>query len=243
MGLMRLDRFLSSQKGISRKDATLLVKHGQVEVDGHAVSDAGQKIDPHTVRVMLSGRRITFKKHIYLMMNKPAGVISASRDPKQRTVIDLIPAELMRKGLFPAGRLDKDTEGLLLLTDDGDFAHRLLSPKNRVIKTYLAAVSHPVGEAEIAAFAFGIQLADGTVLLPAELRVIKNGDKPLVEVRICEGKYHQVKRMFGALGMDVLSLKRIAIGALTLDETLLPGRCKELSREEIELAEQKVPLP
>ena len=158
-----------------------------------------------------------------------------SRDPHAPTVADLAPAQYRRRALFPAGRLDKDSCGLVLLTDDGDFAHRLLSPKKAIFKRYLVRVDAPVGQDVIDAFAAGVTLADGTSCLPAGLRVIEDGDRPLTEVTIREGRYHQIKRMFGVYGCGVCFLKRVAIGGLQLDETLPESECRLLTEREIAL--------
>ena len=176
-----------------------------------------------------------FQRHVYLMMNKPAGVVSASRDSREKTVVDLVPPALSRRDLFPAGRLDRDTTGLLILTDDGEFAHRMLSPKKHVYKLYEASVDGPVGAEEIEKFAAGVALEDGTVCLPAGLTVVKQGTawETLVEIR--EGKFHQVKKMFLAVGRRVLRLKRVRIGGLELDKTLKEGECRELTKEELAL--------
>lgn len=176
-----------------------------------------------------------FQRHVYLMMNKPAGVVSASRDSREKTVVDLVPPVLSRRDLFPAGRLDRDTTGLLILTDDGELAHRMLSPKKHVYKLYEASVDGPVGAEEIEKFAAGVALEDGTVCLPAGLTVVKQGTawETLVEIR--EGKFHQVKKMFLAVGRRVLRLKRVRIGGLELDKTLKEGECRELTKEELAL--------
>ena len=176
-----------------------------------------------------------FQRHVYLMMNKPAGVVSASRDSREKTVVDLVPPALSRRDLFPAGRLDRDTTGLLILTDDGELAHRMLSPKKHVYKLYEASVDGPVGAEEIEKFAAGVALEDGTVCLPAGLTVVKQGTawETLVEIR--EGKFHQVKKMFLAVGRRVLRLKRVRIGGLELDKTLKEGECRELTKEEMAL--------
>ena len=166
------------------------------------------------------------------MMNKPAGVISASSDPKCPTAVDLVPPEYQRAGLFPAGRLDKDTTGFLLITDDGDFAHRMLAPKRHVPKTYHATLDAMADESQCARFSGGLTLADGFTCLPAKVRMLP-GEEPVAEVILHEGKYHQVKRMFAAVGLHVLALRRVAIGGVSLDPSLAPGECRELTREEL----------
>ena len=167
-------------------------------------------------------------------MNKPAGVVSASRDPKLQTVIDLVPENLKRRDLFPAGRLDRDTEGLLIITNDGDFAHKILLPKKKIYKTYMAIIDSEVKDSTVKDFEKGIKLKDGTVCLPAELKVLKSEVNSLVEIKICEGKFHQIKKMFESVGMKVLYLRRIKIGGLELDNLLDFGECKELTKQDIE---------
>lgn len=228
----RIDKILASQGTLSRKDAHALLRSGKVTVDGKTVRAADAKADPEMQEICVDGKTLNYQKWVYLMLNKPAGVVSASRDPREKTVVDLVPEELRRKGLFPAGRLDKDTEGLLIITDDGDFAHRMLSPKKEVDKFYEAVLDGPVGEKEIRAFENGIVLEDGTECLPAGLSVLRDGEQPLVCVRIREGKFHQVKKMALAVGRKVLKLKRVRIGMLMLDGTLKPGECRALSEEE-----------
>ena len=173
------------------------------------------------------------------MLNKPQGVVSASDSDKDETVVDLVPDELYRKGLFPAGRLDKDTTGFVLITDDGDFAHRILSPKNHIFKTYIAGLQHELSDDDIKSLENGIILGDGTVLKEAKVEVIKGEDKPFVRIMICEGKYHQVKRMFAATGNKVISLHRSKMGQLQLDDNLKPGECREITPEELILVTEK----
>lgn len=230
--VQRLDKLLSSQGIISRSEAQRLVRSGRVKVDGAPVRDPAAKVEPDTQTVEMDGRPLTYKRYLYIMCNKPAGLLCVSRDPRSPTVIDLLPPSLQRRGLFPAGRLDKDTVGLVLITDDGDFAHRLLSPKKKVFKTYRAIIDGPVTAAHIAAFAAGTSLEDGTRCLPAFLQVVQEGERPLVEIRISEGKYHQIKRMFEAVGRKVLWLKRISMGGLSLDPSLKEGECREITEEE-----------
>lgn len=231
----RLDKILSSALKISRADVKKLIKKQSVTVNGASVKSGEMKIDPDTDEIRLNGRDVVYQKNIYLMMNKPEGVISASNDRSQETVVDLVPEEYRRDGLFPAGRLDADTTGFVLITDDGDFAHRILSPKNHVEKTYHARLAQRLSDGDIERFLSGIELKDGTLCLEARLRVIEDGETPLVEVVIHEGKYHQVKRMFAALGNRVVQLRRIKIGGLSLDGTLAEGECREITREEIRL--------
>jgi len=230
----RLDKFLVSQNLGSRKEVSRLVRAGAVTVNGLAARDSARKLDPETDRVAVNGEEISYRKHLYLMMNKPAGVLSATEDIRDGTVLDLLPPELTRRGLFPAGRLDKDTTGLLIITDDGDFAHRMLSPKSHVYKLYEAVTQRPVTEADIVAFAAGISQG-GQDFAPARLWTRENNGKETAMTEIREGKFHQVKRMFQAVGNRVISLKRLKIGGLWLDDTLPEGAVRLLSEEEIDL--------
>lgn len=233
MPMERLDKILASQAVGSRSEVRALMKKGRVRVNGEVVKKPETKADPEADAILVDGAPLAFKRHLYLMMNKPAGVVSASSDARMQTVLDLVPPELFRRGLFPAGRLDRDTEGLLIITDDGGFAHRMLSPKSGVYKLYEAVVSAPVGEREIALFREGVCFQDGVRCLPAELTVLSPGEHPKVRVRICEGKFHQIKKMFLAVGCEVLQLKRVKIGNLMLDQNLEGGKCREITPEEL----------
>ncbi len=234
----RIDKIIASQGQYSRSDVKKLVKQGRVTLDGAAVKSSDIKADPEKAVIAIDGRVLGYKKHLYIMLNKPKGVISATEDPTQPTVIDLVPKELRREGLFPAGRLDGDTTGFVLITDDGDFAHRILSPKNHIMKTYIATLQRELTEADIEAFRNGIELKDGTLCLEAQVSAVA-GTVPMAQVKICEGKYHQVKRMFAALGNKVLELRRIKMGELSLDEKLSEGQCRELTQEELILIEKR----
>ncbi len=234
----RLDKIIASQGQYSRSDVKKLVKQGRVTLDGTAVKSSDIKADPDKAEIKIDGRVLGYKKHLYIMLNKPKGVISATEDPTQSTVIDLVPKQLRREGLFPAGRLDGDTTGFVLITDDGDFAHRILSPKNHIMKTYIATLQRELTEEDVAAFKNGIELKDGTLCLEAEVAAV-SGAVPMAQVKICEGKYHQVKRMFAALGNKVLELRRIKMGELCLDESLAEGLCRELTQEELALIEKR----
>lgn len=227
----RLDKFLASQNLGSRKEVTSLIRKGTVTVNGVPVTDGARKLVPETDRVTVNGEEIRYRKFLYLMMNKPKGVLSATEDSRARTVLDLLPPELCRRGLFPAGRLDKDTTGLLIITDDGDFAHRMLSPKSHVYKLYEAVTRRPVTESDIAAFRAGVSQG-GQRFAPARLwQEERNGfQAAMVEIR--EGKFHQVKRMFQAVDNEVISLKRLKIGGLWLDETLSVGEARLLTEQE-----------
>lgn len=225
---MRLDKFVSSQLNISRKDARTAILRGRVTVCGKVIKTADLKIDENTDAVAFDGQALSYKEHIYIVMNKPRGVLSASEDKRQPTVIDLIPENLRRNGLFPVGRLDKDTTGLLIITDDGDFAHRVLSPKKEIFKTYIAELDGEITPDMPEKFLNGVILADGTRCRKAFLKPI---GKNIAEIRICEGKYHQIKRMFGTAGLGVNALERIAVGNFRLPGKLPVGACSETDLE------------
>ncbi|MDE7220098.1 MAG: 16S rRNA pseudouridine(516) synthase [Oscillospiraceae bacterium] len=227
----RLDKLLASTGRWSRREVKLLVKEGRVLVDGVPAGRAEQKADPDVSRILVDGEEPAIRQYTYVMLNKPAGVLSATEDPRQETVLDLLSPELRRQGLFPVGRLDKDSEGLLLLTNDGELAHRLLSPKRHVDKVYYIRVDRPLGEADRAAFDRGIVLADGTDCLPAKLEPMGDGLEALVTLH--EGKFHQIKRMVASRGAAVCQLKRLSMGTLVLDERLKKGEYRLLTREEV----------
>lgn len=231
LSLERIDKWLSVGQ-YSRKEAKQLIKDGRVTINGKRITDPGQKVDPQTDEVLLNGEPFSLKKYIYIMLNKPQGVVSASRSPNEKNVVDLVPQDLKRNGLFPAGRLDKDTTGFVLITDDGAFAHNILSPKHHVEKTYLVTVESPLTEEGKSRLEDGLEMRDGTKFLPALVK--EDAENPcLFEVKICEGKYHQIKRMFAAVGSPVVALKRTHIGKLPLDDALRPGEAREITREEI----------
>lgn len=233
--LQRLDKFICSQTTKSRRETDGFIRRGQVTVDGEICKDPSCKINPDTAAVCVNGEPIVYAKFVYYMLHKPAGILCVSRDPKAKTVVDLLAPAHRRRDIFPAGRLDKDTTGLVLLTDDGELAHRILSPKNHIMKRYQAVLDGPITDAHIAAFKNGVTLADGTPCLPANLRVLENGENPLVEITICEGKYHQIKRMFGVIDRGVNRLSRLSMGGLELDEKLKEGEYRSLSQQEISL--------
>lgn len=235
----RIDKILASQGTLSRKDVKEMMKKGRVTVNGVIVKDSGFKIDAQKDKITIDGEKLSLKKHIYIMLNKPQGVVSASTSDEDETVVDLVPDELYRKGLFPAGRLDKDTTGFVLITDDGDFAHKILSPKNHIFKTYLARLEHKLTENDIKMLEDGITLGDGTTLKEAKVDVVEDSDSPLVQIMICEGKYHQVKRMFAAAGNKVVALHRSKMGELMLDESLKPGECREITADELEKIQKR----
>ncbi|XJZ26554.1 pseudouridine synthase [Bacillota bacterium Lsc_1132] len=232
---MRMDKLLANLGYGSRKEVKQLLKGGQVKVNGIAVKDGKQHVDPSKDSITLHGEVIEYKEFIYIMMNKPPGVLSATEDNRSETVIDLLEIEDQVYEPFPVGRLDKDTEGLLLITNDGQLAHRLLSPKKHVPKTYFAVIDGEVTEADAAAFQKGVVLDDGYVTKPGELVILKSGIHSDIELTITEGKFHQVKRMFEAVGKRVVYLKRISMGPLELDETLELGEYRELTEEEVQL--------
>lgn len=229
----RLDKVLVSQNVGSRKEIAAMAKKGRITVNGEIVKKSDMKVDPEQDIITVDGKALNFQRFVYYMMHKPGGVLSAARDTRAETVVDLLPPELVRRNLFPAGRLDKDTEGLLILTDDGDFAHRMLSPKKQIFKEYHAVLDKPIGPADIEAFAKGLELNDMTCL-PAKLKILEDGPEQLVSVEICEGKFHQVKRMFASRGSTVVYLKRVRIGSLHLDETLPKGETRPLTEAELE---------
>lgn len=225
----RLDKFLSSQTALSRKEAQKAIRDKRVLVNGEITRVPDTKVDTESDTVTLGSKTLTYQKTVYYMMNKPSGVVSATEDRSERTVLDILPPELLRDGLFPAGRLDKDTTGLLIITDDGDYAHRMLSPKKHVKKRYIATLDREPREDIAQRFAEGITLGDGTVCESGTAELL-GGCRAAVE--ISEGKYHQVKRMFAALGYKVTALERVKIGALALDDTLRPGDVRVLTDQE-----------
>lgn len=227
----RLDKLLSSQSMMSRSDAAKRIQRGSLTVNGSVVTDPSRKIDPEADAVLLDGEPFLYKKYIYLMMDKPAGIVSASRDPKEKTVVDLVPDSLRRPGLFPAGRLDKDTTGFVLITDDGQFAHDILSPRRHIDKTYLAETDAPIADGFIMQMRDGMMLGDEQ-LLPAGVERLES-EKIIYKIVLREGKYHQIKRMIAYAGVTLLSLRRIQMGSLPLDEKLSPGECRELTPDEL----------
>ena len=226
----RLDKLLAGTGKWSRREVKALVRQGLVRVDGRLAASAEDKLDPAAAIVTVAGETISLRRFTYVMLHKPAGVLTATEDRKQPTVLDLLPPELRRIGLAPVGRLDKDTEGLLLLTNDGELAHRLLSPKYHVEKRYFARVDGELSAADAEAFARGMTLGDGLECLPAGLEVLP--DRVCI-VTLREGKFHQVKRMLAARGAPVLYLKRLSMGPLTLDDSLAAGAYRLLRAEEI----------
>jgi 16S rRNA pseudouridine516 synthase len=238
MPVLRLDRMLSGQGIGTRREIKEMLESGRITVGGKAAVCPAMKIDTFKDEVCVRGEPVLYREHVYIMMNKPSGVISASDDPHAQTVIDLLPEKLRRPGLFPAGRLDRDTEGFLLITDDGAFAHNILSPKKHVEKEYFAVIDSPVTSEQTESFERGLVIDGDVTCLPARLRMLEgeagNGGARVI-VTIHEGKFHQIKRMFAALGHEVLYLKRTAMGGLRLDAALSIGQSRELSENEVEL--------
>ena len=236
--LQRLDKLIASQGRFSRREVQELIKNGAVKVNGITVRDRGAKSDDEKDIICVNGEQLDFQRFVYIMLNKPKGVVSATNDKNEKTVIDLVPKEFKGRNLFPAGRLDITTTGFVLVTDDGDFAHRILSPKNHIEKTYEARLAESVTEGQLEAVRNGIGLKDGTKCLPAKVTVLADGEKPVVEIKICEGKYHQIKRMFAAAGNGVIELKRTQMGGLTLDPNLKEGECRLLDAHEVQKIEK-----
>ena len=226
----RLDKLLASTGRWSRKEVKELVRQGRVTARGQSVLKPEEKFELND-EIRVDGQPVCCQKFTYLMMNKPGGLLSATEDKRQRTVLDLLPEQYQRQGLFPVGRLDKDTEGLLLLTNDGELAHRLLAPKSHVDKVYLARVDGRVDEEDVQAFRQGLTLGDGLECMPAGLEPLGDGSSCLVTLR--EGKFHQVKRMLASRGKPVEYLKRLSMGSIQLDESLEDGQWRELTAEEV----------
>ena len=234
MNLIRIDKMLSDCGVGSRKNVKELIKFGRVSIDGVKINKSDIKIDTDKNSVSVDGKEIFYQKYVYLLMNKPSGVISATEDRKEKTVIDILPEKYKKFNLFPVGRLDKDTVGLLILTNDGDFTHNTLSPKKHIIKRYFAMVSGVVSKSDIDAFFDGIVFANGEICKSARLEVCKTeNDCTDVFVEISEGKFHQIKKMFNVVGKEVLFLKRVKFGGLELDEGLMEGDVRELSEDEV----------
>ncbi|TAH63868.1 MAG: rRNA pseudouridine synthase [Gottschalkiaceae bacterium] len=235
----RLDKILANLGYGSRKDIKGLARAGTVKVNGETIRDSSIKINPYTSKIEIDDEIVEYREFIYLMMNKPKGYISSTDDFRDKTVIDLISDEYKVFNPFPVGRLDKDTEGLMILSNDGQLSHRVLTPKNRIEKLYYAEIEGTVTEEDKLSFQEGIVLDDGYKTLPSKLDILTVGHISKVYVTIEEGKFHQIKRMFLALGKRVAYLKRIAIGGLKLDESLELGEYRELTQEEIILLEKK----
>lgn len=231
MAKARLDKIIANQFNVSRKDARIGIKQGKATVNGETIKDFSLIVDTQD-NIAFGGQAMDYKEYIYILMNKPKGVLSASNDKSRKTVVDLVPEMWRRLGLFPVGRLDKDTTGLLIITDDGDFAHKAIAPNKNVYKTYEVTLDGAVTEEMVEAFANGVTLVDGTLCKKAILAPISEN---VAEIKISEGKYHQIKRMFGTVGLGVNELKRTALGGLKLPQELKEGECRVLSDNEIQL--------
>ncbi|MDR5002671.1 pseudouridine synthase [Brevibacillus parabrevis] len=229
----RLDKVLANMAFGTRKEVKALVKQGLVVVDGVVATDPGMHVVAEEQEITVDGEPINFKRWVYVLLNKPPGVVSATEDNVHQTVVDLLPYEWAVK-VHPVGRLDIDTEGLLLLTNDGQLSHSLLSPKKKVDKEYFARIDGIVTEQHVREFAKGVELEDFTTL-PAKLEILSSGEVSEIRVTIMEGKFHQVKRMFAAFGLHVAYLQRIRMGPLHLDPALAPGEYRELTEEELSL--------
>lgn len=232
MNSQRLDKIISSQLNIPRGMARTQIHRGKVTVDDLICRDPSLKVDVDTAQITYKGQAVAYKEHLYLVLNKPKGIISASNDKNRETVVDLVPETLRRPNLSPVGRLDRDTTGLLLITDDGDFAHKIISPKSEILKTYEAELDGEITQETVKKFAEGIVLADGTKCKSANLEIIT---PTKARVKISEGKYHQIKRMFGIAELGVNELTRLSIGAFHLPRDLKEGECRELTETEINL--------
>ena len=230
---IRLDKYLANMNIGSRSQVKIWIRNGRVEVNSKPCRKPDEKVDIDIDDVAFDGRRIIYEEYIYLMLNKPQGVVSATTDNHDKTVIDLI-IDIKRNDLFPVGRLDKDTEGLLLITNDGELAHRLLSPKKRIDKVYYAKVKGKVTNVDKEAFLSGISIGEDKPCLPGKLDILVSDQISEINLTICEGKYHQVKRMFEAIGKEVIYLKRISMGSLILDPFLAQGEYRRLTNDEVE---------
>ncbi|MDO4522629.1 MAG: pseudouridine synthase [Eubacteriales bacterium] len=241
MGKIRLDKYLADAGCGTRSEVKLSIRKGKVTVNGENCRSPEQKVDPEADEIEVDGIALSWKKHEYLMLHKPAGCVTATRDNHDQTVMDLI-GGTKRKELFPVGRLDKDTEGLLLITDDGELAHRLLAPNNHVDKTYFVRVSGVISEKGAEMLTQGMDIGEKSRTLPAKLEILRQGECSEALLTIREGKFHQVKRMFHGIGNEVLYLKRLSMGSLTLDEGLEPGKYRELTEEELRSLREEVHL-
>ena len=233
MEMQRLDKIIASTGKWSRREVKALIRQGRVLVDGIPARSAEDKTAPESAEITVNGEALVYRRYTWVMLNKPAGYLSATEDGRGPTVLDLLPRELQRQGLFPVGRLDKDTGGLLLLTNEGGLAHDLLSPRQHVDKVYYARTAGRLTEEDCRAFAQGITLEDGLVCMPAGLEILLAGEESECHVTLREGKFHQVKRMLASRGKLVIYLERIRMGNLTLDGDLPRGAYRFLSPEEV----------
>jgi len=234
--LERIDKVIASQGKYSRSDVKSLISKKRVMVDGQVIKSSSMKVDPSVNIITIDGRELTVKKFVYLMLNKPEGYVSATEDRDHQTVLELIPEEFSGRGMFPAGRLDRDTTGLMIITDDGVLAHNILAPKKHVQKIYHVELDIPVTEEMARGFAEGVELNDG-VCKEAGLEI--TGEKTAL-VTLKEGRYHQIKRMFGCFGGKVVKLHRLAMGNLHLPEDLPVGQCRELTEDELKMLQQQI---
>lgn len=236
---MRVDKLLSNVGVASRAELKKYCKQGLISVNGKVINNPGVQVDSESDDIRFNGEKIVYREFVYIMLNKPDGYISATFDKYDPIVLDLIDQSYLVFEPFPVGRLDKDTEGLLVLTNDGQLAHRVLSPKKHVPKTYYAKIQGKVTEDDILAFEKGVILDDGYETMPSQLKILKSDDMSEIELTIHEGKFHQVKRMFESVGKKVVYLKRLSMGKLKLDESLKLGEYRELTEEEVKLIEER----
>ena len=236
---MRVDKLLSNVGVASRAELKKYCKQGLISVNGKVINNPGVQVDSESDDIRFNGEKIVYREFVYIMLNKPDGYISATFDKYDPIVLDLIDQSYLVFEPFPVGRLDKDTEGLLVLTNDGQLAHRVLSPKKHVPKTYYAKIQGKVTEEDILAFEKGVILDDGYETMPSQLKILKSDDMSEIELTIHEGKFHQVKRMFESVGKKVVYLKRLSMGKLILDENLSLGEYRELTDEEVKLIEER----
>ena len=236
---MRVDKLLSNVGVASRAELKKYCKQGLISVNGKVINNPGVQVDSESDDIRFNGEKILYREFVYIMLNKPDGYISATFDKYDPIVLDLIDQSYLVFEPFPVGRLDKDTEGLLVLTNDGQLAHRVLSPKKHVPKTYYAKIQGKVTEEDILAFEKGVILDDGYETMPSQLKILKSDDMSEIELTIHEGKFHQVKRMFESVGKKVVYLKRLSMGKLKLDESLKLGEYRELTEEEVKLIEER----
>lgn len=231
---VRLDKYLADIRIGTRREVKKYIKQGNVKLNNHVIKDSAYKVNINNDKVYFKGKLLSYSEYIYIMLNKPSGVVSATKDNFDKTVVDLIEKKY-QLDLFPVGRLDKDSEGLLLLTNDGDLAHSLLSPKNKVAKVYYVELNGQIKDNHILQFKKGIKISDEFIALPAELEIIEAGDISKALITVFEGKFHQVKRMFLAIGLKVTYLKRTRIAQLEIDESLELGEYRHLTKSEIDL--------
>ncbi len=236
---MRVDKLLSNVGVASRAELKKYCKQGLISVNGKVINNPGVQVDSESDDIRFNGEKIVYREFVYIMLNKPDGYISATFDKYDPIVLDLIDQSYLVFEPFPVGRLDKDTEGLLVLTNDGQLAHRVLSPKKHVPKTYYAKIQGKVTEEDILAFEKGVILDDGYETMPSQMKILKSDDMSEIELTIHEGKFHQVKRMFESVGKKVVYLKRLSMGKLKLDESLKLGEYRELTEEEVKLIEER----